>query len=275
MAAEQIYNGPVSLGFCSISLVKPSSLTRLSKGFKVTPTLKIGLVGDQKPDVIAHRAIPKALDLAAKSIGVDVAVHWLPTESIENEAVLSPYDALWCVPASPYRSLEGALLAIKWARETSTPFLGTCGGFQHAVLEYARNKLGWAEATHAEVSDVGEHNIISALACSLVDVAGEIRLAPGSRIWAAYGAETVSEDYRCSYAVNEVFAERLFADTLKVSGVDETGAVRAVELDEHPFFVATLFQPERVALKNIAPPIAVAFLRAVAEARVTGASVAV
>lgn len=241
----------------------------------MTTTLKIGLVGDQKPEAVAHRAIPKALDLAAKSIGVDVAVHWLPTESIENEEMLSPYNALWCVPASPYRSLEGALRAIRWARETSTPFLGTCGGFQHAVLEYARNKLGWAEATHAEVSDVGEHDVISALACGLVDVAGEIRLVPGSRIWAAYGAETISEEYRCSYAVNEVFVERLFADTLKVSGMDETGAVRAVELDEHPFFVATLFQPERAALKNIAPPIAVAFLRVAAEARVTGASVAV
>jgi len=62
------------------------------------------------------------------------------------------FDGFWCVPASPYRDIDGALRAIRFAREQRRPFLGTCGGFQHAVLEYARNVLGWADAEHGELA---------------------------------------------------------------------------------------------------------------------------
>ena len=99
------------------------------------PPALIGLVGDYDAGVTAHQAIPRALALAQAALGAPVEFRWLPTETIDSDAILAPYDALWCVPASPYRSMAGALRAIRFARERPLPFLGTCGGFQHMLLE--------------------------------------------------------------------------------------------------------------------------------------------
>lgn len=81
--------------------------------------------------------------------------------------MMREYDAFWCAPGSPYRSLTGALDAIRFAREERVPFIGTCGGFQHAVIEYARNVLGFADARHAEYDPYASSDLfISALSCS-------------------------------------------------------------------------------------------------------------
>ncbi len=101
-------------------------------------TVRICLIGDYDPKVTAHQAIPKALALAAN--GNPVEPVWLDTE-LALDADLEPYAGFWCVPASPYRSMEGALRAIRFARETGKTFLGTCAGCQHAILEFARNVL--------------------------------------------------------------------------------------------------------------------------------------
>src|SRR6266478_2757884 len=102
--------------------------------------IRVGLIGDYSPDVVAHRAIPLALGMASERAGREVGFEWLPTDALASDAVRAEdYDGLWCVPASPYVSMEGALNAITYARESGTPFLGTCGGFQHALIEYARN----------------------------------------------------------------------------------------------------------------------------------------
>ena len=124
-------------------------------------TLHIGLVGDHDIAVPAHQAIPRALALAADASNVNVAHEWVPTEEIVSTERLARFDGLWCVPASPYRRMEGALLAIRFAREEGRPFLGTCGGFQHAVIEYARHVLGWSDAEHAETAPDAERLVIS------------------------------------------------------------------------------------------------------------------
>ena len=102
----------------------------------------IGLIGDRSDSVLAHQAIPLALENAAETLGIAAAYEWVPTERIKSASRVAAFDGLWCVPGSPYRSMEGALIAIRCAREGRIPFLGTCGGFQHAIVEYARNVLG-------------------------------------------------------------------------------------------------------------------------------------
>lgn len=225
-------------------------------------TARIGLVGDYDAAVPAHQAIPRALALAEKALKSPIEFRWLPTDTIDSDARLMPFDALWCVPASPYKSMEGALRAIRFAREQPRPFLGTCGGFQHAVVEYARDVLGWADADHAESSPDAVRPVITPLSCSLVEVADTVQLRPGSRIAAAYGATEAVEGYRCRYGLNPAFRETLVSGPLRVSAEDAAGDVRALELDGHPFFVATLFQPERAALKGRLPPLVQAFARA-------------
>jgi CTP synthase (UTP-ammonia lyase) len=105
--------------------------------------VNIALIGDYDAGITAHQAIPEALRLAAQERAVAVNFEWVPTAQITTRQRIAEFDGLWCIPGSPYRSMEGALLAIQFARESRRPFLGTCGGFQHAVIEYARHVLGW------------------------------------------------------------------------------------------------------------------------------------
>jgi CTP synthase (UTP-ammonia lyase) len=219
---------------------------------------KIALIGDYNPSVIAHQAIPIALTTCGAE-GV-----WIHTTRIMG---LSDFDGIWCVPASPYADDEAALGAIRFARENHVPFLGTCGGFQYALIEYARNVCGIAAAGHAETDPNGSELVIAPLVCSLVEKNGEILLdPPGTKIHAAYGAaDRIVEGYHCNYGVNPKFEAVLFDEggPLRATARDTAGDLRAVELvNGHPFFVATLFQPERRALESVAPPLVQAFVRA-------------
>ncbi|MBC3236235.1 CTP synthase C-terminal region-related (seleno)protein [Pseudomonas lurida] len=222
--------------------------------------LHVALIGDYNPDVTAHQAIPMALQQAADTLGLTVHVQWLDTDALP--VTLQGFDGFWCVPATPYRDTEAALRAIRFAREQRRPFLGTCGGFQHAVLEYARNVVGWADAEHGELAPDAKRAVIAPLSCALVEATDTVRLAPYTRIADAYGTLDLLEDYRCRYGINSEFIDALLEGDLIPSGHDAAGDLRAVELLDHPFFVATLFQPERSALKGVTPPLAVALLKA-------------
>lgn len=231
------------------------------------PALKIALVGDHDPLVTAHQAIPVALQLAASATNLQVQAHWLATDSIATASDLSGFDGIWCVPASPYRSLEGALLAIRHAREQRRPYLGTCAGFQYGVLEYARHVLGWSDAVHGEEVPDSPRAVISPLSCALVEASDGIRLVEGSRLAMAYAGQQPHEGYHCRYGINPAFEAALLEGDLQACGHDHLGELRAVELRNHPFFVATLFQPERAALQGTVPPLVRAFLAACAGAQ--------
>ncbi|MCS3472965.1 CTP synthase (UTP-ammonia lyase) [Pseudomonas sp. JUb42] len=226
--------------------------------------VRVALVGEQNSGVAAHRAIPLALEGAAKLGGIKLSAQWLDTESIGDARVLEGFDGIWCVPASPYRNMGGALTAIRYAREQQVAFLGTCGGFQHALIEYARNVLGWADAEHAETSPDAGQAIITPLACALVEASAAIRCTPDSRLGRAYGAKEIVERYRCSYGLKPGIEAALIESGMLISGRDPVGSVRAVELPGPGFFVATLFQPEQAALQGQVPPLVSAFVAACA-----------
>jgi len=229
---------------------------------------RIALVGDYKPSVTAHQAIPKALDLAAADLGVQIAGDWVATDAIHHaEEDLAEYAGIWCVPSSPYESMQGALAAIRFAREQQLPFLGTCAGFQHALIEYARSVLGMAEAEHAESNAGADRLLISRLSCSLVEVESDILLEPNSMLHKSYGMRKIREGYHCNYGPNPDCEARLFSGAFRVTARDAAGEVRGGELEGHRFFVGTLFQPERRALKGEAPPIVREFVRAVVQPR--------
>jgi CTP synthase (UTP-ammonia lyase) len=225
-------------------------------------SLQIGLIGDRNDDVVAHRAIPLALRMAADACGVEIEPVWVLTEQVGDGAALAEFDGIWCVPASPYRSMEGALTAIRVARERHVPFLGTCGGFQHTVIEYARNVLGWTDAEHAETSPEAQRQVIVPLLCSLVEVTDAVQLTAGSRLAKAYGATSIIEGYHCNYGLSPDFRQVLDKGPLQINAVDDANDVRGIELNDHPFFVATLFQPERGALQGRLPPAVHAFVQA-------------
>lgn len=227
----------------------------------VKNTLRIALVGDYNPDVLAHQAIPLAIDDAAAVLDITADYDWLATTELTSPEDLVGYDAIWLVPASPYKNAQAAFIAARYARENSVPFLGTCGGFQHALIEYARHVLGWQDAAHAETDTEGRM-VIAPLACSLVEVSETIELRAHTLIARAYGQEEIEEGYHCNYGVSPEFAQELEKGDMRVTGWDAQGEIRAIELVTHPFFIATLFQHERAALAGRPAPLVQALLRA-------------
>jgi len=227
----------------------------------VMPTATIALVGDRSPSVSAHARIPQLLDALRYRDGLVLDPYWIPTE---EAADLDGFDAIWVVPGSPYRSADGAVEAVRTARERGIPFLGTCGGFQHAVLELARDVAGIGHAAHAEYGEGGECVIVE-LECSLVGHEGVITLTPGSRLQRIMGVERSVERYHCAYGIDPAYVQTLTEHGVRFTARDEDGAPRALELDDHPFFLCTLFQPELAGDGTRAHPV----IRAFAEAATT------
>jgi len=228
-------------------------------------SVRVALVGDHSEAVIAHRAIPRALELAGAGLGAELTWTWVHTTAIQRAAAdLAGFDAVWVVPASPYANLAGALDAIRFARETGRPFLGTCGGFQHALIEIARDRAGAPGAAHAEIDPEAAELVVTPLSCGLVEQSGDITFTPGSRLHAIFAGRSTHEGYHCRYGLNPAWRARLEAVGLRFTGFDAAGDVRAAELTGHPFFMGTLFQPERSALRGERHPLIGAFVEAAA-----------
>jgi CTP synthase (UTP-ammonia lyase) len=165
------------------------------------------------------------------------------------------------VPGSPYADTEAVLDAIQWARTEGVPFLGTCGGFQHALLEYVRHVLGRGNAAHAELEPNAAFPLIAPLACPLVETSQRIS-STGQGAFARHYGQARTEGFCCSFALNPAYASLLDGTDLEVVARSEDGQVRAIELRGHPFFIGTLFQPERAALKGELHPLIRAFVQA-------------
>jgi CTP synthase (UTP-ammonia lyase) len=228
-------------------------------------SLTVGIIGDFNPASRFHLATDAALRHAASALALAVDVVWLPTPSLEGkgrEATLAQFDALWCAPGSPYASMDGALQSIRFARERGRPFVGTWGGFQHTLVEYARTVLGIADAEHEESAPDASDLVISRLSCSLVGTTQTITLTPGSLAHRLYGQTAVTEVFACNFGLNPHYRDLFQNSELRVSGIDADDEVRMVELPGHPFFVATLFLPQ-VSSSEVSPhPLITGYLRA-------------
>jgi CTP synthase (UTP-ammonia lyase) len=207
-------------------------------------TARIALVGDRSDAVRSHARVPGLLEAMRLRDGLELDAYWIPSQ--EAGQGLDGFDAVWVLPGSPYRSEQGVLAAIRTSRENGIPFLGTCGGFQHALLEFARNVCGLDRAGHAENAPgtAADDAVIVALACSLVGHEGTVTVTPGSRAARLLGADRMQARYHCNYGPNPQHLGALRAHGLAFTGVDAAGEVRIAELPDHPFFLATLFQPE-------------------------------
>jgi CTP synthase (UTP-ammonia lyase) len=225
------------------------------------PAIRIALVGDFNQAQKAHQAIPKALGTASEG---PVEGVWVPTDSVGKGESLPGFDGIWCVPGIPYRNTDGALTAIRHARISHAPFLGTSAGFQYALIEYARHALGFGGADHQKSCPNAAMPLISPLGCALAGVKARVRFTDGSIIRKAYGTPQSVEEYHCSFGLNGRYRRLMESGPLYVSAIDDQDEIRAVELDGHPFFVATLFQPEMRSAAEGSPanPLVGAFVKA-------------
>lgn len=229
-------------------------------------TPRIALVGDRSPHVKSHIRVPMLLDALAERDGLVLDAYWIQSRNAEEPGAVKGFDAVWLLPGSPYESEAGAIATIRTAREDGIPFLGTCAGFQHALLEFARNVCGLERAAHAENDPAADEAdlLLAPLACSLVGHEGPVRVTPGSLAESVIGAELTTERYHCNYGPDSRHLDALTAHGLALTGHDDDGQVRIAELPGHPFFLATLFQPELAGDGTRPHPVVRAWARAAA-----------
>ena len=203
-------------------------------------TTRIGIIGDFNPENPTHIATNRGIEHAGQSLGMHFEAIWLPTDQPQE---FGRFHGLFCSPGSPYKSLDGALLGIQYARENRIPFLGTCGGSQHLVIEYARNVMGIRDAAHAETDPYASCLFITPLSCSLVGKTMEVNVKAGSKAAAFYQATRSMEAYYCNFGLNPAYQEQLERAGLEISGTDQDREARIMEIPSHPFFLGPSLCP--------------------------------
>lgn len=207
--------------------------------------LKIGIVGDYNPDYPSQQATNDALIHSSEKLGIRIKHEWIPTASIHGQMdnIIKKYDGFWIAPGIP-ESLHGVLLIIQYSREHNIPLLGTCGGFQNMLIEYARNKLMIEDAEHEEQDPHASKLIISKLTCSLVGQKGEIIIKNPSKVFGIYQKSNITEQFRCNYGLNSEYQTQFEESGLRIVGTDILGKPRIIEIPGHIFFIGTLFVPQ-------------------------------
>ena len=230
------------------------------------PDARIAVIGDRQPGNPTHDAIATAVGHVDGSEHADRStdLEWVATNAALDlpVAVLDGYDAFWIAPGSPYRSMDGALRVIRYAREADRPLLGTCAGFQHLVLELARDVLGIADAAHAESDPDAPHLFVTALACSLVGRTMTVAVRSGTLAASLYPAASAAESYYCRFGLDPARVGELEQAGMVVSGVDQDGEPRIVELPDRRFCIATLFVPQTSSTADRPHPIVAGFVAA-------------
>lgn len=225
--------------------------------------MRIALLADYNPTSETHRFTESAITHSASFLGLEVDSLWINTSAV-SESRLSECDAIWIAPGSPYQNAENVFRAIRHARENYVPCLGTCGGFQHMVVEYARNALGLHDASHEEYDPSASKLIISRLDCALRGRDMKLSFVPDSRVARYYEALTAVESYYCNFGINPEYVPALKARGFRVVGSDAEGEVRVMEIANHPFYIGTLFVPQVRSSASAPHPLITGFLTAIA-----------
>lgn len=224
----------------------------------------IAIIGEYTPTFPPHISTSAAIEHSRSASGLDVDSIWVSTEEIDK-TLFERFSGIWVAPGSPYKNMGQTLWAIRYARENGIACFGTCGGFQHMIIEYARNSLGFKEAGHAEYDPYASNLFITQLGCSLAGREMELTFSSGSRVAEIYGGISAVEQYYCDFGVNPDYVSLLKSGALKITGSDSEGEIRVIELPGHPFFLGTLFVPQARSTAEKPHPLVTAFVKAVQE----------
>ena len=224
----------------------------------------IAVIGDRVVGLERHDAIEAAIAHATMGGGRSIAVRWAATNGIDHDDPaerLRCACALWIAPGTPYRSTEGALAAIKCAREHDLPLLATGGGFHHVVMEYARSVLGFVDTSQAAY-DPFASRLFAGWPDDAPQSEFDVEVLAGSTAAGAYECAAAREHESGDVRIAPLHIAALEAAGLRVSGRDRAGDPQIVELETHPFYVATLFLPHTASSARHAHPLVRAFVDA-------------
>lgn len=224
---------------------------------------KIAILGDFNTNYKTHHALNDSILQCAGYLNQPIQGDWIDTDHFDAPAVFNDaYEGLWVAPGCPYKDMENVLDTIRYARTEGIPTLGNCGGFQHMIIEFARNVSGIENADHQEIHPEAQDPVISQLACSLVEKEEEVIITnTDSRLFQIIGQTHFTGSYFCSYGVNPLYREKLTGDGCLFTAYSKDGHIRAFELRSHPFFLGTLFQPALLSTATAPNPIILAFFQ--------------
>jgi CTP synthase len=251
---------------------KPADMTEwtalLDKVRNLSNKTRIALVGKYVELQDAYISVVEALKHAGFAFDADIDIKWINAEEVNAENVqelLSDADGILVPGGFGDRGVEGKILATQYAREQKVPFLGICLGMQLATVEFARNVLGLEGAHSAELDPNTPYPIIDLLPeqKDIEDLGGTLRLGlqpckieEGSKVFAAYGDEVIYERHRHRYEFNNEYRAAMEEKGFIFSGTSPDGRlIETIEIDNHPWFVASQFHPEFTSRPNRPQPL--------------------
>lgn len=246
-------------------------------------SMKIAFVGKYLDLKESYKSLTEALIHAGAHLDTKVEIKWVDSEKIEDDGAqkyLNDCDGILVAGGFGGRGVEGKIEAIQYARENKIPFLGICLGMQLAMIEFARNVLGIKDATSVEF-DENTPNPIIYLIDEFIDASGskqvrtttspmggtmrlgeyECETKEGSNLRAAYDSKIIFERHRHRYEANPKYREALEAKGMDITG-ESDGLIEAVEVKDHPWFLAVQFHPEFTSRLQNANPTILAFVKA-------------
>ena len=237
--------------------------------------LNISLVGKYIELKDAYKSIVEAFGHAGAFNDCQVNLNWIHSEEVTRENAAELFkntDGVLVAPGFGSRGIEGKIHAIEYVRTNNIPFLGICLGMQCAVIEFARNVLGWSDAHSAEMDENTTHKVIDLMEeqKNIIDMGGTMRLGayeceaiPASHLYDAYGANSISERHRHRYEFNNEFLSDFENAGMIATGKNpKTGLVEVVEIPTHPWFVGVQYHPEYKSTVLNPHPIFKAFVKA-------------
>jgi CTP synthase len=249
--------------------------------------VRIAMVGKYVDLTESYKSLSEALVHAGIHTRSKVQIHYVDSEAIERDGIdaLKGMDAILVPGGFGKRGVEGKIAAIRYARENGIPYLGICLGMQLAIIEYARDKVGLANANSTEFDPATPHPVVALITewqnrdgtverrTAQSDMGGTMRLGaqpcevvPGSLANRIYGSTVVAERHRHRYEVNNHYLPRLEAAGLVVGARAKSALAgdlcEMIELADHPWFFGCQYHPEFTSNPRRGHPLFIAYISA-------------
>jgi CTP synthase len=239
-------------------------------------TITVGLVGKYVELQDSYKSILEAFIHAGAENETKVVIKSIHSEGISEDNVkerLAEVDGVLVAPGFGSRGIEGKIATIKYVRENKIPFFGICLGMQMAVIEFARNVLGFEEANSSEMDPDTKVSVIDLMADqkNITHMGGTMRLGnwdcqvkEGTLAHQIYQSKLITERHRHRYEYDNKYRKILEENGLITSGVNPaTNLVEIVEIKDHPFFIGVQFHPEYKSTVDNPHPLFVSFIKAI------------
>ena len=242
--------------------------------------VNIGLVGKYVELADAYKSIIESFIHAGSVNECKVQIHLIHSETLSEanfESKLAGLNGIVVAPGFGHRGIDGKVIAVKYARENNIPFFGICLGMQCAVIEFARNVLGHADAHSTEMSRTTEHPVIDLMEeqKEITEKGGTMRLGAyscelvkGTKVQKIYDKKIIHERHRHRYEFNNAFLQEFQKAGMVVSGVNpDMNLVEIIEIPSHKWFVGVQFHPEYRSTVESPHPLFVSFIKATLDSK--------